>query len=244
MSREVLESKYRIYRMLTAVLTILSLFLGVVLIGQLTMDSPAAPTANANASQAVASTSASKDSPVVRRDPTDPMAIGAIDAPVVLTEWTDMRCPFCAAFHRDTLPTIVQEYVDKGLVRIEVNDVAFFGEQSEEAAVAARAAANQGMFFEYLATVYAAAPSGGHAELPRDALIAFAESTGIPEMAQFTADLDDPAIQAAAKQSTATAQSLGVTAVPFFVAGTTALSGAQPIDTFRQFLDKAIEAAR
>lgn len=154
-----------------------------------------------------------------------------------------MRCPYCAAVHRETLPTIIDEYVDKGLVRLEVRDVSFFGEQSENAAVAARAAGKQGKFFEYLDAVYEAAPENDHPDLPREKLLSFAEAAGVPDLAQFTADLDDPALHEAAQQSTTDAQRLGVNAVPFFVAGDTALSGAQPLSVFRDFLDQALEKA-
>lgn len=177
------------------------------------------------------------------RDPADPMAIGDVDAPVVLVEWTDMRCPYCAVFNQETLPTIVDEYVESGQVRIEVRDVAFFGEESETASVAARAAGEQGKFIEYLDAVYAAAPAEGHPDLPVGQLIGFAKEVGVPDIAKFKADLADPALRAAVQQSTSTAQQLGVTGVPFFAVGTNALSGAQPIDAFREFLDTAIEAA-
>lgn len=171
------------------------------------------------------------------------MAIGAVDAPIVMIEWTDMRCPFCALYSRETLPLIKQEYVDAGLLRIEVRDVAFFGEESERASVAARAAGNQGKFNEYLSAVYEAAPEKGHPELPREELIAFAEQVGVPDIVQFTSDLDDKALLDAVRNSTSTAQGLGVTSVPFFVIGDKALAGAQPIDTFRQFLDASLADA-
>lgn len=177
------------------------------------------------------------------RDPNDPMAIGDVDAPVVLVEWTDMRCPYCAVFNQETLPKLVSEYVESGKVRIEVRDVAFFGDASETASVAARAAGNQGKFVEYLDAVYAAAPAEGHPDLPRKQLIGFAEQIGVPDMARFTADLDDPKLRAAVQASTSTAQQIGVTGVPFFAVGTSAMSGAQPIATFRTFLDDAVAAA-
>lgn len=247
----------RLYRRLTGAFAALSVFLGLVLAGQLALNNgsapppetapTAAPTTAPDESQAAESgvpeAEASAESPIVRRDADDPMALGDVDAPVVLVQWTDLRCPFCAAFSRDTMPVLVDEYVDQGLVRIEVHDVAFFGEQSEAAAIAARAAGDQGMFFEYTNAIYAAAPESGHADLPRAALIDFAEQVGVPDIDAFTADLDDPAIAAAMQQSTATAQSVGVTAVPFFLAGGTAVSGAQPVDVFRQLLDEALQAA-
>ena len=74
-------------------------------------------------------------------------------------------------------------------------------------------------------------------------LIDFAEQVDMPDMARFTTDLDDPTIRTTAEAETLGAQQLGVTAVPFFVAGQTSLSGAQPESTFRDYLDDALAAA-
>ncbi|MEV3961934.1 thioredoxin domain-containing protein [Nocardia sp. NPDC050193] len=224
-------TKYRRARRLNVVLGVVAVFLGVVVAAQsLQGQSPAA---------APAQPDRTGEHDFVRRDADDPMAIGAVDAPVVLTQWTDLRCPYCALFARKTLPTLIQEYVDTGKVRIEFHDVAFFGEHSEDAAVAARAAAAQGKFMEFITAVYAAAPERGHPDLPRETLITFAEKAGVPDMARFTADLDDPAIRDAAQASTREAQQIGVNSVPFFVAGDTALAGSQPIETFRELIDTA-----
>lgn len=233
-------------------------FIVIIVIAQLTMNSsdssaPAPPGAEASPSPDASDGPSeqptadagdhSTDSPLVRRDPDDPMAMGDVDAPVVLIEWTDMRCPFCASFNQDTFPVIVEEYVDTGLVRFEVVDVAFFGDESVDGQVAARAAGNQGRFFEFLDVAYASAPDRGHPDLPREKLIGFAEDAGVPDIDQFTEDLDNPEVRTAAEQSTAYAQQVGVNAVPFFLAGDVALSGAQPTDVFRDYLDQAVESA-
>ena len=133
--------------------------------------------------------------------------------------------------------------MDTGKVRIEFVDVAYFGEQSLEGQIAARAAADQDKYVEYVTAVFDAAPEKGHADLTRDVLIDFAEQVDMPDMARFTSDLDDPQLRSTAEAQTLEAQQLGVTAVPFFVAGQTALSGAQPESTFRDYLDDAIAAA-
>ncbi len=49
-------------------------------------------------------------------------AIGAANAPVVVTEWFSLTCPHCAAFHRDALPRIRQEVIDTGKARLIYRD--------------------------------------------------------------------------------------------------------------------------
>lgn len=180
---------------------------------------------------------------VERRIEGDPMAIGSIDAPIVLNEWIDFRCPYCAVFSRDTFPLILSEYVDTGKVRIEMHDVAFFGDESVRAAAAARAAGEQGKYVEFVRAVYAAAPESGHPELPVEQLIQLAEQAGVPDLAQFESDIGREDLIAAVNESTAQAQQLGVTGVPFFAVGDQAVSGAQPIESFRQFLDQQLAAS-
>lgn len=178
----------------------------------------------------------SETNPLARRDPDDPMALGDVDAPVVIVEWIDMRCPFCARFSQETLPPLVERYIDSGLVRLEVREVVFFGDQSLEAAVAARAAGEQGLFHEFVDAVYAAAPDRGHADLPRPRLVEFAEEAGVPDLGQFETDLDRDDLRRAVEQSTTTASRLGVGSVPFFVVGNLAFAGAQSLDVFEQVI--------
>lgn len=181
--------------------------------------------------------------PMVRRDATDPMGMGNPQAPVVLVQWTDYRCPYCAVFSREVLPTLLEEYVETGRVRYEVNDVAMFGEESLRAAVAARAAGAQGRYHEFMHAVYEAAPDSGHPELPVDQLVGFAREVGVEDLDRFRADLADPALRDAVVASQQAAAELGVSSVPTFVIGTEPLSGAQPVENFRAFIDAALASA-
>lgn len=208
-------------------------------------DAPAATPTQAPTATAPATEQPGAGQPPVveRRDPNDLMAIGAVDAPVVLVEWADMRCPYCALVATQTLPDVIEKYVDTGKVRIEFRDVSFFGEQSTDAAVALRAASEQGRFREFLETVFAAAPDKGHADLPRTRLVELAGTAGVPDLARFESDLAREDLHAAVAASTTTAQQLGVSSVPFFVVNGTAFAGAQPLETFTQVLDEALAAA-
>lgn len=182
------------------------------------------------------------DPGLARRLADDVTALGAVDAPVVVVEYADYRCPFCAKFGRETFPTIVEEYVETGLVRIEWRDMPIFGEESELVAVAGRAAGNQDRFWEFHTAIFEAAPESGHPDLPRDVLVERAQTAGVPDLAAFEADLDDPALLAAVRTDAAEARSVGVSSVPAFVVGSTPLLGAQPVEVFREVIDAQLAA--
>ena len=128
--------------------------------------------------QSVGSNAAPETGPLgdlARRTPSDPMALGAIDAPVVMVAFSDFRCPFCAQFSLETEPQLVDRYVEDGTLRIEWRDLPIFGKQSFDAARAGRAAAAQEKFWEFTHAVYADAPATGHADLTIAALESFAQ---------------------------------------------------------------------
>ncbi|GAB3711123.1 DsbA family protein [Mariniluteicoccus flavus] len=214
-----------------------------------TAAEPAAPGAPAATTQPGADTPAARPSqdPKVteflktlpRRTPNDPTAKGRPDAKVVLIEWSDYRCPFCAVWAKRTMPEL-QRYVDDGTLRIEYRDLPLFGEQSLNVAVAARAAGRQGKFWDYSNAVFAAAPGSGHPNIGPAEIQTFARTAGVPDLARFTADLADPQLKDQVLADGQQAQQMGITGTPFFVVGTTPINGAQPTATFVQ----AIEAAK
>ncbi|MGP4030778.1 DsbA family protein [Pseudarthrobacter sp. 1C304] len=179
-----------------------------------------------------------------RRVAGDPTAIGSPDAPVVLVEYADYRCPFCGLFSRDTLPQLVAEYVERGDLRVEWRDLPVFGAESSAAAVAGRAAAEQGRFWEFNKAVYAIAPERGHAALPRGVLIKLAGDAGVPDLEKFEADLDSAELKAAVAKDAQEAASLGITGTPTFLVNDTPIVGAQPLATFEKAVDAALKSAK
>lgn len=206
--------------------------------------------ASASASSAASATASSTtDSTplavkVARNQGDDPMAWGDPDAPLVIVEWTDFRCPFCASFANATLPVLYVDYVKTGKVRFELHDVAFFGDDSIDAAVAARAAGAQGKYREFMTVLYAAAPASGHPDMPKDKLVGFAKAAGVPDLEKFTAALADETLRTQVTDSTSRAQQMGVSGVPFFVIGNQTMDGAQPLATFQQVIENELAAAR
>ncbi|MBL3698452.1 disulfide bond formation protein [Leucobacter luti] len=248
MPRTELERRLRRSRTLNLVLGALAVvglvFGGVQLAQGGAAGGATAASDGAAAEDSAAGTDADTAVTVERRIDGDTMAIGALDAPVVLSEWVDFRCPFCAVFSRDTFPVLVEEYVNTGKVRLEMHDVAYFGEESTRAAAAARAAGEQEHYFEFVKAVYDAAPESGHPDLTPEELLAFAKTAKVPDLDRFAADMERADLREAVSQSTTQAQQLGVSGVPFFAVDGQAISGAQPVETFRAMLDEALAAAK
>ncbi len=67
---------------------------------------------------------------LVGREPDDPMAMEEVDAPVVMVNYSEFQCPFCGKFARDTAPTLIEEYVEDGTLRIEWRDFPYLGPES------------------------------------------------------------------------------------------------------------------
>lgn len=170
-----------------------------------------------------------------RRVEGDPLAMGEVDAPVVMTEWADYRCPFCSVFAEDTLPEL-QPLVDDGSLRIEFRDLAIFGEDSLNAAAGARAAGEQGMFWEFSDALYASLPNQGHPPVGDGVVTDIAQQIGVPDMDKFQTDFKDPATLEAIQADTAEAQGMGISGTPAFLVGTEFISGAQPIEVFEQVI--------
>ncbi|NIJ10176.1 protein-disulfide isomerase [Saccharomonospora amisosensis] len=179
---------------------------------------------------------------LARRAEGDPMAVGRADAPVTMVMYSDYRCPFCAKFSRDTEPELLQRYVEPGVLRIEWRDLPIFGEESLVAARAGRAAAEQGKFWEFNRTLYAASPTNGHPDLTREALRGFAREAGVADLDRFTAALSQTRFDAAIKADIDEATALGVSSTPTFVINGKPVLGAQPLEAFTSAIDEAAAA--
>jgi protein-disulfide isomerase len=79
----------------------------------------------------------------------DPI-IGNPNAPITIVEFSDFQCPFCARFHIETLPLIMDEYINKGQVKLVFRDfpITSIHPNALPASVAAECASEQGKFKE------------------------------------------------------------------------------------------------
>ncbi|MGZ8708139.1 MAG: DsbA family protein, partial [Gaiellaceae bacterium] len=86
--------------------------------------------------------------------PQEGIVLGSTAAPVTLVEFADLQCPYCADFARQGLPTLVQEYVRTGRVKLVFQGLAFLGPDSRTALRAVLAAGLQSRAWDVLHGLY------------------------------------------------------------------------------------------
>lgn len=126
--------------------------------------------------------------PVEEHDP----VLGDEDAPVTVVEFVDYQCPSCKVSAEQTLPKIKEKYVESGEVRYVLKDFPLSSHPNAvPAAVAVRAAGEQGMYWEMHDLVFE--NQSEWAELSDDELnrkfLSYAEELGL-DTEQFAEDIE------------------------------------------------------
>ncbi|HEU4514273.1 MAG TPA: thioredoxin domain-containing protein [Nocardioidaceae bacterium] len=179
---------------------------------------------------------------LVRRDPEDPTALGEPDAPVVMINYSEFQCPFCGKFARDTEPTLVEEFVEDGTLRIEWRDFPYLGPESTTAAQAGRAAGAQGKFWEFHDAMFADQQPPNSGNLTEEYLVGVAEQIGL-DTKKFRKDMSSAWAADAVAKDFDEGQQIGVTGTPAFLVNGRPIMGAQPTDVFVDAIEQAAEAA-
>ena len=172
----------------------------------------------------------------------DGRAIGAADAPATLDVWADFQCPGCGIFTRATEARIVRDYVASGKLRLVFHDYAFIGQESIDAAVAARAADAQGAFWPYHDWLFANQGGENKGAFRRDVLVAIAKQVGL-DVNAFEAALDDPGLAAAVRTETASGAKVPVKATPTLVIGDQVIQGVPAWDSLSATIEAQIAKA-
>jgi protein-disulfide isomerase len=97
---------------------------------------------------------AAQSSQLLQGIPQKGITLGKPDAPVTLTEFADLQCPFCRDYTLKTFPTIVAKYVRTGKVKMVFRNYAFISEDSVTAARAAEAAGKQNKLWNFIDVFY------------------------------------------------------------------------------------------
>jgi protein-disulfide isomerase len=99
-------------------------------------------------------TKTTSDTSALKGIPQSGLTLGSRKAPVMIVEFADLQCPFCAEYHRNVFPSILDRYVRTGKVRLELRLLRFLGPDSDKLARVAVAAAGQNRMWQYVGLAY------------------------------------------------------------------------------------------
>jgi protein-disulfide isomerase len=161
-------------------------------------------------------------------DAADGHALGQADAPVTVEVWADFQCPYCALFTTQVEAQVVSTYVETGQVRLVFRDLAFLGEESRWASVAAHLAEEQDAFWPYHDYLFANQQRENVGGFSLDRLQEIAGRIGLDRSA-FDAGLQIDAARATFARIQADFQAdaarLGISATPSVVVNDVLLDG-------------------
>jgi protein-disulfide isomerase len=174
-------------------------------------------------------------------------SLGDPNAPVVMTEFADLQCPFCKQYTLDVLPTVVQNYVRTKKLRLEIRIRNFLGPDSDVAARAANAAATRNRLWNFIDVFYRNQGTEDSGYVKPAFLRRIATAAGVSP--QLVVDGSTSAVyEKPVKVAESEATSAGLTSTPSFLIGPKGgkakpLSfSALTVDAFTQAIDPQIKA--
>jgi protein-disulfide isomerase len=218
------------------VLVVVAFFLGI-LIGYLAWGrAPAAQTVAANPSGPVVGAPVATAVPQFVRYtiPTEGFpSIGPANAPITIVEFSDFECPFCRQWQQQTYQPLLAAY--PGKIRIVYRDFPLTGIHPDAfpAAEAAQCANAQNAFWAYHDKLFSTDTLGDSVYKQ------YAQDLNL-DMTKFNDCLTNHTFQSYVQANSDFATKTGVNSTPTFFINGLAVIGAQPIDVFKQVIDKEL----
>jgi len=161
-------------------------------------------------------------------------SVGPGDAPIVIVEFSDLQCPFCKRFHDETFNQLLAAYpnqirfVYRHLPLTSIHPEAF------PAAEASMCANEQNTFWQYSDKIFK-----NQDKLGRELYLQIASDLGLDDAA-FEDCLNSQKYKDVVQADMDFAVNLGVRSTPTFFINGLAVVGAQPLEAFKQVIDKEL----
>jgi protein-disulfide isomerase len=164
--------------------------------------------------------------------------LGKTDAPITIIEYASLTCPHCAAFDRDVLPKIKENWIDPGKAKLVFRDFPLDGWALRAAMVARCAPPDR--YFGFIDALFQGQNSWARASSPEAALGRLAKLGGISDDKFQSCMKDEKLADTVAASRVAAEKEYGVESTPTFFINGVKLVGEQSYADF----DKALTAAQ
>ncbi|MCP2729314.1 DsbA family protein [Limnofasciculus baicalensis] len=161
----------------------------------------------------------------------DSPTIGAEQAKILLVEFSDFQCPYCAEAHK-TLKQFMAKHQDEVKLVYKHFPLTDIHPEAVVAAKAAWAAFEQGKFWPYQDALFS-----NQQKLGEEFYVATAQGLNL-NVEQFNRDRNSPAANVAIQQDMALGASLGIYGTPFFVMNDELFTGAVKLSDMEAILAK------
>ncbi len=174
--------------------------------------------------------------------------LGGDTAKVAIVEYSDFECPYCGTMARETIPTLIREYVDPGAVVLSFKHLPLpIHALAPGAAASTVCAFQQGKFWQMHDRLFTKP-----VRLEESHLRSAAREIGI-DLASYDSCRAGQASSRIVEEDLDEAGALGVSGTPTFFIGslerrdrvrvTDVLAGARPLSDFKRILDRLLEGA-
>jgi protein-disulfide isomerase len=163
----------------------------------------------------------------------DSYAIGPADAPITIVEFSDYQCPFCRRWHDEVYEPLLAAYPGKIRMVYRHFPLTSIHPDAMSASEAAMCAGEQDAYWNFHEKLFSSDSLG------KAAYIQYAQDLGL-NMADFETCLTAHKYQQAIQADIDFAVNLGIRSTPTFFINGLAIVGAQPLDVFKQVIDKEL----
>jgi protein-disulfide isomerase len=168
---------------------------------------------------------------------------GTDEAPLRMIEFFDYGCGYCRRFHQETRAPLHEQYVESGQVLWKsIPFVIGNWPASVPVSLAAECARDQGRgYYEAISTLLFRHQSDWKsASAPEELAEGYAEQAGL-DMERYRTCFENEEFLWRVQAQTRVAQEAGVRGTPtFFLIGFGPITGALPLETFRQVIDTVL----
>jgi len=160
-------------------------------------------------------------------------AIGPTDAPITIVEFSDYQCPFCRRWHAEVYEPLLAAYPGKIKLVYRNLPLTSIHPDAFGAAEAAMCAGEQDAYWPYHEKLF------GSENLGSMVYTEYAQELSL-NMDMFQSCLKDQKYKSAIEADSDFAVNLGVRSTPTFFINGLAIVGAQPLDVFKQVINKEL----
>lgn len=179
------------------------------------------------------------DEPVVISENDDPY-VGSEEAPVIIIDFSDYQCPFCAKFYSEMFPQLEVDYINTGKVKYVFRDFPLnIHPKAQYAHYAAECGKEQNKYWEMHGILFEKQSEWSKSEDIIETFISYADESGL-NVASFKECLTSERYRDEVAKDKEDGISYGVKGTPTLIINGKIIRGISTYDQLKQVIEKEL----